>query len=153
MDSAEPSTNGVSAQNLHRLASLLDDQSYASYARKTATAFEAEVMQHPFLFSSLLPAVVAGALGTRSVIVVGDEESCGEATRRLRAQLRSSGPLGTLARFKKGGWLARRNKLVGALAGDADRPRLVVCEAGAGKEEPLDGGLDMKDLGRAVEDI
>ena len=71
MDNAEPSINGVSAMNLNRLASILEDGSYAEAARKTVDAFEAEVMQHPFLFPTLLGSVVAGRLGVRSIQVVG----------------------------------------------------------------------------------
>ncbi|KAI9813911.1 MAG: hypothetical protein M1832_006058 [Thelocarpon impressellum] len=151
MDSAEPSTNGLSAQNLHRLSSLLNDESYAAYARKTCQAFEAEIMQHPFLFSSLLPAVVAGALGTRSIVVVGAAEE--EAVKRLRAQTTLSG-LTTIARYEPGGWLARRNALL-ATVKEGDEARVMVCEGGTCREEALlpggeVGALDMKALETVV---
>ena len=74
MDGAEPSTNGVSASNLYRLASLLADSKYANVAKATTSAFEPEASQHPFLFPSLLGAVVAGHLGTRSYVVIGSTE-------------------------------------------------------------------------------
>ena len=142
MDSAEPSTNGISAQNLYRLSSMLEDEEYESYARQTCQAFEAEIMQHPFLFSSLLPAVVAGALGMKSVVAVGEADEVEEAVRKMKAKL---GGLSTVTRWKPGGWLEQRNRLVGSLKGA--RPRLVVCEGGVCREE---GGLDMKELERAV---
>ena len=71
MDNAEPSTNGVSACNLFRLSSLLGDEGYEKEARRTMGAFEAEIMQYPWLFSSFMPAVVAGELGVKSVVRVG----------------------------------------------------------------------------------
>ena len=93
MDSAEPSTNGISAQNLYRLSSFLNDADYAQYGRKTCLAFDAEVMQHPFLFTSMLTAVVAGQLGVRSMVVVGEGEEAREAIRRLRGQIGDRGGL------------------------------------------------------------
>ena len=47
MDNAEPSANTLSAGNLFRLASLLEDEEYAALARKTIMAFEAEIEQWP----------------------------------------------------------------------------------------------------------
>ena len=72
MDGAEPSTNGVSANNLYRLASLLADDEYVNAAQATTSAFEPEAGQHPFLFPSLLGAAVAGRLGTRSCVIIGN---------------------------------------------------------------------------------
>lgn len=71
MDAAEPSTNGVSASNLFRLSSLLDDAKYEALARSTVGAFEAEIMQYPWLFGSFMPGVVAAATGVRGVVRVG----------------------------------------------------------------------------------
>ena len=71
MDSAEPSTNGVSANNLYRLAALLADDNYFNAAQATTSAFEPEASQHPYLFPSLLGAAVVGRLGTRSFVVIG----------------------------------------------------------------------------------
>ncbi|KAL9043465.1 MAG: hypothetical protein Q9214_003354, partial [Letrouitia sp. 1 TL-2023] len=50
MDAAEPSANNIAASNLHRLASMLDDSEYATLARETVAAFEAEVEQFPWCF-------------------------------------------------------------------------------------------------------
>ena len=47
MDNAEPSANTLSASNLFRLSSLLEDEEYAALARKTVMAFEAEIEQWP----------------------------------------------------------------------------------------------------------
>jgi uncharacterized protein YyaL (SSP411 family) len=71
MDSAEPSTNGVSATNLFRLATLLEDDNYEKIARGTLSAFEAEIMQYPWLFASFMPGIVAAATGVKGIVRVG----------------------------------------------------------------------------------
>lgn len=76
MDSAEPSSNGVSTSNLFRLGSLLEDESYEQLAKGTLMAFEAEIMQYPWLFSSFMPGIVAANLGVKSIVRVdGTEKS------------------------------------------------------------------------------
>lgn len=63
MDTALPSTNAVSVANLFRLGDLLADDKFTSLARETIDAFEAEVLQHPWLFPGLLAGVVTARLG------------------------------------------------------------------------------------------
>lgn len=71
-DAATPSTNGVIAQNLLRLSSLLEDESYKTLARQTCNAFAVEILQHPFLFVNLLDVVVGLEVGVKTVVgVVG----------------------------------------------------------------------------------
>lgn len=70
MDNAEPSANGVSASNLFRLSTLLEDEDYEKLAKSTITAFEAEIMQYPWLFSSFMPPIVAANLGVKGVVRV-----------------------------------------------------------------------------------
>ncbi|KAI9789293.1 MAG: hypothetical protein M1833_002435 [Piccolia ochrophora] len=150
MDSAEPSTNGVSAQNLFRLASFLNDDAYATYARKTSLAFEAEILQHPFLFSSMLPAVAAGALGVKSVVVVGDGEAVDDAVRRIRRRVRG---LETMVRIRKGDakWLRGRNELFKDMSDD--KTSVMVCEGGVCKEELGAASLDLTELERVMKAI
>ncbi|KAI9652313.1 MAG: hypothetical protein M1829_001675 [Trizodia sp. TS-e1964] len=69
MDGTEPSTNGISAQNLYRLGSMLDDQRYSKLAHETVRAFEVEILQHPFLYNSMMSCVVARDVGVRSIVV------------------------------------------------------------------------------------
>ena len=88
MDNAEPSANGISAQNLCRLSGMLEDDSYGERARQTWLAFEPELMEHPFLFTSTLPAIVVDALGLRSVVLVGHAEKIDTAIRTLRGRVR-----------------------------------------------------------------
>lgn len=71
MDNAEPSTNGVSACNLFRLGSLLSDEYYKSEAKRTMEAFEAEMLQYPWLFASFLTGVVAGEVPVLRSVRIG----------------------------------------------------------------------------------
>ncbi|KAL2022995.1 hypothetical protein VTK56DRAFT_4210 [Thermocarpiscus australiensis] len=79
MDKSQPSTNAVAASNLFRLGAVLpvdNDEEYVAQARETLAAFEAEILQHPWLFASLLTSVVTARLGVRKVRVKkGDEEA------------------------------------------------------------------------------
>jgi uncharacterized protein YyaL (SSP411 family) len=63
MDTDLPSTNAVSVCNLFRLGNILSDETFTTYARETINAFEAEVLQHPWLFPGLLEGVVTVRLG------------------------------------------------------------------------------------------
>ncbi|KAK4102347.1 hypothetical protein N658DRAFT_447971 [Parathielavia hyrcaniae] len=78
MDKSQPSTNAVSASNLFRLGSLLPKESGEAYllqAKQTVNAFEAEILQYPWLFVSLLNGVVTARLGVKRVEEWrGDEE-------------------------------------------------------------------------------
>lgn len=129
MDNAEPGTNGVSARNLDRLASLLEDDAYAIKARDTTHAFEAEMMQHPFLFPGMMDAVVAGRLGVRHVVITGEGEKVEAWLRRYRE--RPAG-LGSVSRV--GG----------------NREGVMVCEGGACREEL---GVGLESLGEAIEQV
>ncbi|PFH59810.1 hypothetical protein XA68_11858 [Ophiocordyceps unilateralis] len=62
MDTSLPSTNAVSASNLFRLGT----DRYSALARGTVNAFEAEILQHPWLFPGLLASVVTARLGMGS---------------------------------------------------------------------------------------
>ena len=67
MDTSLPSTNAVSVANLYRLGALLDDERFSALARGTINAFEAEMLQHPWLFPGLLASVVTARLGAEAV--------------------------------------------------------------------------------------
>ncbi|KAJ3530776.1 hypothetical protein NM208_g9175 [Fusarium decemcellulare] len=65
MDTSLPSTNAVSVANLFRLSNILSDEDLAAKARQTINAFEAEMLQHPWLFPGLLAGVVTARLGSQ----------------------------------------------------------------------------------------
>jgi uncharacterized protein YyaL (SSP411 family) len=144
MDNAEPGTNGVSARNLDRLSALLEDEEYAKKARDTVSAFEAEIMQHPFLFPSMMDAVVTGKLGMRHIVVTGKGERVDQWLKWYRK--RPAG-LSTVSRVdaESGDWLKKRNPLVKSM--DGGREGVMVCENGACREEL---GMGMGELEDAV---
>jgi len=130
MDNAEPSTNGIAASNLNRLSSLLDDSNYATLAMKTVQAFEAEMMQHPFLFVTLLDSVVMGRLGVKGVVITGEGTDVEEAVEKMRSDSGGS-QFRTLARLggsSKSDWLRSRNPLLKAMS--PERKGVQVCEGG-----------------------
>ena len=63
MDTSLPSTNAVSVSNLFRLGHLFADEKFTSLAEASVAAFEAEMLQHPWLFPGLLGGVVTARLG------------------------------------------------------------------------------------------
>lgn len=129
MDSAEPSSNSVSASNLHRLSTLLEDEEYARHARETMAAFEAELEQFPYTFTGMLGSIVRAQLGCKGVVITGTENK--EVMQKLRGSI---GVGRTVARLVdgKGEWLRQRNALVGAM--DASKDAVYVCEGKACKQ-------------------
>ncbi|KAF2168067.1 hypothetical protein M409DRAFT_21514 [Zasmidium cellare ATCC 36951] len=129
MDNAEPSVNGVSASNLFRLGSLLNDETYTAMAKRTVAAFEVEISQHPGLFSGILSSVVASKMGVKGVMLVGEGEDVERAVRKARETVR---PNYTVLRVGGGvdsKWLRERNDLLQGLDG-ANRSMVQVCEGG-----------------------
>ena len=70
-DSAEPSANSVSSQNLLRLGSLLGDRFYDEKAVETCQAFGEQLSSSPWAFPAMLTAVVGCLEGMREIVVVG----------------------------------------------------------------------------------
>jgi hypothetical protein len=159
MDTAEPSTNGISASNLYRLSSLLNDESYSKLAKGTVHSFEAEMMQYPWLFGSFMPSVVAGQMGIRGVVVsvpeiVSDsgiaaaasditspatEQKAVERVEKIKEFEKA--PRGGLQSFIRltptsNPWLRERNSLLKDVGLNHDTSvRIIICEGGVCKEE------------------
>jgi hypothetical protein len=132
MDTSEPSTNGTSASNLYRLASVLNDDSYAHKAKETAAGFESEILQYPWLFASFMPSIVAGHLGIRGVVV-----SAGGDSKVKDFEKQPRGGLGTFAKLdEKSSWLRERNSLLKDFGRDG-AARILICENGACTEEAV----------------
>ncbi|KAK0634055.1 hypothetical protein B0T14DRAFT_508300 [Immersiella caudata] len=90
MDKLQPSTNAVSVSNLFRLGTLLVNAERISLAKTTIGAFEAEILQHPWLFASLLIGVVAAKLGVKEVkLAAGDKEGLRRYYTLPRAEARA----------------------------------------------------------------
>lgn len=133
MDSTEPSSNNISASNLHRLSTLLTDESYARVARETVQAFEAEVEQFPWCFVGMLESVVWEHCGGKGIVVVDvGSKDIAEKVKGLRRQVgvgRAVLGLGP----GKGEWLRGRNELVKGI--DLTQSKVYVCESGVCKED------------------
>lgn len=143
MDGAEPSTNGVSASNLYRLGSLLEDEDYNQKARKTVDAFATEMTQHPFVFCTMLDSVVASRLGVRNVTITGEDSAVEDAIKKSRLRLKPNTSVSRLGGRAKSGWLGKRNALLAAMR--EDKPGVQVCEGGVCREE-----LEAKDMEKAL---
>lgn len=72
-DSAEPSSNGVSADNLFRLAGFLSSNVFRQCALDVLHCFGKELTAQPFGYCSMLGAVVAKVKGIQSVLIVGND--------------------------------------------------------------------------------
>jgi len=126
MDNAEPSTNGVAASNLSRLSAMLEDDSYASLAKSTVQAFEAETMQHPFLFPGLLDTAISARLGMCSVVIGGEGDRIGKAVQKMRNSVNSFRTVVRLGGGAQSKWLVERNRLLGSI--DATDATIQLCE-------------------------
>ncbi len=126
-DNALPSPNGIIASNLLLLSSYLDEPRYKKLAKQTIDAFATEIIQHPFLYVTMLSAIVLEAVGVTSVVAIGD------ATVH---QLRGFGR--TVIRIdesQRRGWLMGRNQVLKGLnLGRGERSRVMICEAGTCRE-------------------
>jgi uncharacterized protein YyaL (SSP411 family) len=78
MDTSLPSVNATSVSNLFQLGQILGDDKFTALARESINAFEAEMLQHPWLFPGLLSGVVTARLGSGEF---GREEVKYKATR------------------------------------------------------------------------
>lgn len=154
MDSTEPSPNNISASNLYRLSSMLDDPRYARLARETVQAFEAEVEQFPWCFAGLLGGVVWDRCGGKAIMIVHNDDdddngghananananargTVAEAVRRLRLKVGGVGRTVVAVGKGKGAWLRERNGLVRNL--DLSKDGIWICEAGTCKQANLE---------------
>jgi uncharacterized protein YyaL (SSP411 family) len=132
MDNAEPSTNGVSARNIFRLASILGDEQYTDRAKRTLHAFEAEIMQYPHLFVSLLDCVVSDRLGVKDIVITGTGEAVERELNFVRARPGVSRTVVRLGAGVKDKWIRERNQLLKAM--DPDKAGVQVCEGGVCQE-------------------
>ena len=131
MDAAEPSSNNISARNLYRLSSMLEDATYFKLAGDVVHAFEAEVEQFPHTFPGMLGSVVMGRLGLKGVVLTGNSE---EVLKEFRLQVTPNRTVVAIG-GGKGGWLKQRNGLLREM--DGEKNGVMVCEGGAcrvGKE-------------------
>lgn len=72
-DSAEPSSNGVSTDNLFRISGFLSSNVFRQCALDVLDCFGKELTAQPFGYCSMLGSVVAKLAGTTSILVVGND--------------------------------------------------------------------------------
>ena len=159
MDTSEPSTNGISASNLNRLSSLLNDNAYSTKARETIAGFESEVLQYPWLYATFMPSIVASHLGIKGVVVasgaseisdarlVGKNAEEGVHVPHMKAfEKQPRGGLSTFAKISEDStWLRGRNSLFKDLNLSANgTTKVLICEGGVCKEDA--GALDVENL-------
>lgn len=125
-DNAEPGTNGVSAWNLLRLGSLLDDAAYAEKGRQTIAAFGPDLRKQPAAYSGLLGAAAAARLGLKGVVLAGEGELVTAATKRLHGTVRPGWTVVRVGGGAKNEWLKSRNQLLRDL--DATKEMVQLCE-------------------------
>lgn len=88
MDTSLPATNAMVVSNLFRLGASVNNAAYISMGRETINAFEAEILQYPWLFPGLLSGVVSARLGGKTWVVVKDPSgNDSEVSRKLFAKL------------------------------------------------------------------
>ncbi|THW79594.1 hypothetical protein D6D19_01029 [Aureobasidium pullulans] len=128
MDNAEPSANGVSATNLFKLSSLLDDSRYSSLAKRTAKAFEVEMVQHPGLFTGLMGVIVNSQLDVKPIVISGTESSSEVqgALKQLQQMVRPGSTVVRLGGDSKSDWLRQRNELLSSI--DQNKDMVQICE-------------------------
>jgi uncharacterized protein YyaL (SSP411 family) len=152
LDSQEPSTNGIAADNLYRLSSMLGDQQYAKYAWRTCTAFSAEILEHPSMFASHMTSIVSANMGMRSIVIVGKKEDA-EVQAQLKT-LRSKLLTNTTAvhiypgieNTAEGKWLLDTNStLKTQLDAYKDKPMAQVCQG-----QKCLNAFDMSELEEAL---
>ncbi|KAF2716806.1 hypothetical protein K431DRAFT_234548 [Polychaeton citri CBS 116435] len=131
MDNSEPSTNGMSANNLFRLGSLLNDGAYEKMARQTVAAFEVELGQHPGLFSGMMRSVVASKVGMKGLMVIGDGDAAEAALQKSRGVVRPNCTVLRLGSGVNSSWLKERNQLLRDV--DQNREMVQLCEGGVCK--------------------
>lgn len=134
MDSSEPSTNGISASNLYRLSSCLNDEGYAQRARETVSGFESEILQYPWLFASFMPSIVARNLGVKGIVVSGEDARIQDISKQRRG-------LCTIVKLDGATtWLRERNPLLKGIGLDG-KTRVLICEHGACREQEPSSSL------------
>jgi uncharacterized protein YyaL (SSP411 family) len=125
-DNAEPGTNGVSAWNLLRLGSLLDDAAYVEKGAQTIAAFGPDMRKQPAAYSGLLGAAVAARVGLRGVVLAGEGPLVSAAIKKLHGAVRPGWTVLRVGGGAESKWLRDRNQLLKDL--DVTKEVVQLCE-------------------------
>ncbi|KAJ0118251.1 hypothetical protein J7T55_009034 [Diaporthe amygdali] len=125
-DNAEPGINGVSAWNLLRLGSLLDDATYEEKGRQTIASFGPDLRKQPAAYSGLVSASAAAHAGLKGVVLAGDGKLVSAAIKRMHETVRPGWTVLDVSHGTKNEWLRNRNQLLKDLDGSKEVVQL--CE-------------------------
>jgi uncharacterized protein YyaL (SSP411 family) len=100
-DSAYPSGNAVSMQNMIRLSRLTGDVTFEQRASEIGRAFSTKVKRSPAAHTHLLSALCLALGPSQEVVVVGRQDS--DDTRRMLKQLNRAYLPGTVTIFRPRG--------------------------------------------------
>ncbi|ROW15940.1 hypothetical protein VPNG_02483 [Cytospora leucostoma] len=126
VDNAEPGTNGVSAWNLLRLGSLLNDSGYGEKGRQTIAAFASALRQQPAAYSGLLSAATAAHSGIKGLLVAGEGKLADSAVKNARDSVKPGWTVLRVGKGAKSEWLRARNDLLTNL--DETKELVQLCE-------------------------
>jgi uncharacterized protein YyaL (SSP411 family) len=134
-DTALPSPNGITASNLLLLSSYLQQSSYKTNAKQTIDAFGVEILQHPFLFVTMLSAIILEAVGIQGVVAVGEEAEVRNLAGFGRTLIKLQGN-------RAPSWLIEKNEFLRNLElPEGVNARIFICDAGGCREMKI-GDLD-----------
>lgn len=125
-DNAEPGINGVSAWNLLRLGSLLDDAAYGEKGKQTIAAFGPDLRKQPAAYSGVLGAATAVRVGLKGVMLAGEGELVSAAIKKLHGTVRPGWTVLRVGGSAKNEWLKSRNQLLMDL--DVTKEMVQLCE-------------------------
>ncbi|KAI7115756.1 hypothetical protein KC352_g34242, partial [Hortaea werneckii] len=117
---------GVSAQNLFRLSSLFNDETYQKMAKRTVKAFEVEIGQHPGLCSGMMSSVVSSHLGMKGLMIVGDGDAAQAALRKIYENVKPNYTVLRVGGGANSDWLRSRNDLLKDV--DGSKQMVQLCE-------------------------
>ena len=141
-----------------RLSSMLGDGECAQHARKTCSAFSAEILEHPSMFSSLMSSVVASNIGMRAVVLAGDKGATDRQLQKIRSQLLPNTTVVVLhgdmvdgeAASEDSRWLLDANPALKAALDSARKGGSSVVQVCEGTKCLAVDAFDMSELDRAL---
>lgn len=128
VDNAEPSINGVSANNLFRLAALLNDTDYEKKAKETLAAFSGVIRAYPAGYSGMMKSLIASRLGMGNLVVSGEGPAVDALVRRYYGSVTPRHTLARIGMDTQNEWLRRRNTLLENT--DPQSVMVKLCESG-----------------------
>ncbi|KAG2205831.1 hypothetical protein INT47_004014 [Mucor saturninus] len=125
-DGAEPSANAVSLRNLVRLASLLEEPSYASKAQETVHAFRLSLSKFPFAIPALVASFMLVSNGLKEIVLSGNPDDFRmREFQRIVSRVFLPNKLVSLAKGE--GFIAQKNSVIKQIGVHAN-PVAYICD-------------------------